>query len=1383
MRRRPSALSLLVVVCLTAAGLAAPFLSAATAAPYGSHVYQANPYIVAGAQSYPVYSGSTVAQSFLVNQTYALQNVTLRVLNQGNKFNALNVSIHPDDPVTHFPVMSTTLAYRQEVTSTNTSLPSNANWPFSPTPVLRKGQTYWIVAQNTASSINSGYEWYSTNGTTYPDGQAMIGSPSWAGLPVDMFFITFGQEVDANVTPAITANRTQLQPGDPVTFTVGLNNTGASTASWVWVNDTLPADLVNVSVAFPGIQPVSAATFPDLVFSNVANGPHSFTVAAQVAIGTPPGSLLTYSAALAYTNGTGVVVQAGTAEASVHVGLVTKEMYLGGTSATALQLSTTTPTRTTPQAVSLAQGTGEATFVLSPALARPLHVCNVSGTLWVRPQHPPPQTYRVTLDLLDNGASVASLSPSFTLTTSTLVPLSFNFGIANSTFGAGHAIGLQITNLGGAGGSTDTLNLGYNSTSNDSQVDVLTDTYVAIENLTLSNQEGLTSAWSTLDSLVVEANVSDPFGASRIEGAWVNITDPSGHLAAAGPMSALLADPSSLPAWELFGFTLNPPLAVGLYRVVVTAMEDNGVTTLAQAWAWVAAPVMRFSAIPSTDRVQTGQTFALFLYYNNTGTGPAGPAWINDTLPAGLAYVTSGVPYTSAAGSTYTWSFPDVPVGTNVLELDLRVNATFAAWVQNAASLAFQDTSGHPLGFLWSNTSVLLNGPRIALSMTSLPATTVHGNETVTYTLGLANTGAAAGMMWLNATLPAGFTYKDSTAAELGGAVTITGGLVQIALPGMPANTTWQFSLVATAGPALVRNATYSLATDLTYTNATGTLMPVDHDTLALVAASPWIPAVAVSFAMNPVLAGTEVPVVVTFANQGNEPASRVWVNLTWGSQLILDNASEPYTLSPSGAEFALRNVTVGSFDLSLNFTVSPNTTDRSVLSVAGTLDAQDAIQNPLPTITIPATSLLVVAAQISLTVTPQSPMFEAGVPYPLQVSFDNWGHDIAVNLFLDLTLPASLTYVNDSSSTPPTMSGSSYTWYWAALPPGALSFKLWVEARAGVSSGTAAALAFQLNYENSNHVSRPALSAELTGTVGAPALTLSVVVSALAPTTGHAVVYTARVTNHGLVAAGTVYLVDAVDPRLQVVTYDSSVTATEDNGILNWTFTALAPGATEVINLTVEVAGGVAAGTIIPTVFEATYTNSVGAVLGRVRSTPVTVTVSADYTALLWLGLGAAGFALLAVVLLRWRRVDIEDVFLVYRDGVLISHLSRTLLRDKDEDVLSGMLTAVQEFVREAFQYGEHRDLHQLDFGDYRILIERGKYVFLAVVYAGKESLTLRKKVRAVIERVETEFGATLEAWDGDMERVVGARDLVRDTLLGSGNHNHAPRLAPESE
>ena len=94
-------------------------------------------------------------------------------------------------------------------------------------------------------------------------------------------------------------------------------------------------------------------------------------------------------------------------------------------------------------------------------------------------------------------------------------------------------------------------------------------------------------------------------------------------------------------------------------------------------------------------------------------------------------------------------------------------------------------------------------------------------------------------------------------------------------------------------------------------------------------------------------------------------------------------------------------------------------------------------------------------------------------------------------------------------------------------------------------------------------------------------------------------------------------------------------------------------------------------------------------------------------------------------------------------------------------------MLTAVQDFVQDAFTYGRDRELHQLEFGDYHILIERGKHVYLAVVYQGRDSGLIRKKVRTVRERVEAAYGSVFDTWDGDMGQVEATRDLLRAGFL----------------
>ncbi len=1384
MSRRPSAPGIVAVLVLLVAGLSLPLATGAAAQPpFGSRVFESNAIILPGAQSYPVYSGSTVAQSFLVNETYYLENVTLRVVNNGNKFNALNVSIHPDNPSTHYPVMGTTLAYALEITPTNTSEPGDFSWPMNPSPLLLAGQTYWIVAQNGGAQAVNGYDWYSTNGTTYPEGQALLGPPFWAGLPVDMYFINFGQEQDANLTAGMSVNLTQARPGQSVTFTAFFNNSGASASSRVWVNDTMPSELTDVTLTFPGLQPVSAAAFPNLVFTNVPSGPHSFQITAEIAIGTAPGALVTNAVSIAYVDLSNVAVRSGTATASVRVGLATKQLYLGGTSATSLLLTPTKPTSPSATTTTMNPGSATVVFNLAPPLARPFDAWNASAILWLKSQKVPPQSYHLTLGLLDNGTVVASLSPSFQITASTFQAYRFSFAASGLTFGVGDRIGLAVTNLGGGGGSTDALILAYNGTNDPSRLEIGTDTYVDIQSLSLGNQAGPTTMWSTLDSLVVQANVSDPFGSGRIAGAWINITSPSGAIVAAGPMSLTQTDPSSPSVWKRFAYTLTPPLATGRYVVLVNAMEDNGVTSLAAAFADVAIPSFVFEASASRSRVQTGDPVAFYIWYNNTGTGTAGRAWINDTLPSGLTFVGSNLTVSSVSGSTYTWALTNVTLGSHRLEVDARVTGTAVDWVENDATLAYQDMSGHPLNTLFANTTLYLNGPVISLTLASTPATMVHANETVTYQFTLANTGDQAGQVWLNTTLPSAFAYVSSNAALFGGTETIAGAHANFAFPSMLANTTWNVLVTAVAGPSLVRNGTYTLSSTLADTSTSGALMPLGAANHTLTDGSPWFPAPGLRFLRGQVPPGSPAPAEILLPNVGNEAAPWAWVNLTLDPRLAITDATAPYTTSGGAVGFVLKNVSVGTTSIFLNLTIDPSATDRATLTVIGTLDAEDTFGNPLPTVALPSATVFVFAAQISLIVTPSNTIFEPGVASALTLYCYNWGSDSAADLWLNATLPAGLVYLNDTLPVVPALSGSTYTWHMSDVVPGPFTAQLRLEPRTTVPNGTAMPVKFTYEYTSSNSVKMPGGNLTVAGVADAPDLELSITSSSPQVMPSADLIYTLRMTNRGRSTAQTVNLVDIVDSRLQVLYYNATAGASVQNQTYNWTFSDLAPGESQVVNLTVHVAPGTPANTLIANAFEVTYTNSVGVNLGTLRSAAVTVTVQQDLTPFLFLGIGAAGCAGAALVVVRRRKVDIEEVFLVYRDGVLISHLSRTLLREKDEDVLSGMLTAVQEFVREAFQYGEHRDLHQMDFGDYRILIERGKYVFLAIVYSGRESIAIHKKVRAVIAKIEHDFGPALENWDGDMEQVMGARDVIRDTLLGAGNHNHTPKPAADTE
>ena len=138
-----------------------------------------------------------------------------------------------------------------------------------------------------------------------------------------------------------------------------------------------------------------------------------------------------------------------------------------------------------------------------------------------------------------------------------------------------------------------------------------------------------------------------------------------------------------------------------------------------------------------------------------------------------------------------------------------------------------------------------------------------------------------------------------------------------------------------------------------------------------------------------------------------------------------------------------------------------------------------------------------------------------------------------------------------------------------------------------------------------------------------------------------------------------------------------------------------------------------------------------------------------------------------LAFVVYRQRRTRIEEIFLITRDGILIDHLSRNLVQDNDPDIVSGMLTGIQAFVRDAFKFGEDRQLHQMEFGDHHVLIERGKDVFIAAVTSGGDPQLAGGRLKKALAQIESEFGDVLARFDGNMDEILGVRERLRERLL----------------
>jgi hypothetical protein len=122
-----------------------------------------------------------------------------------------------------------------------------------------------------------------------------------------------------------------------------------------------------------------------------------------------------------------------------------------------------------------------------------------------------------------------------------------------------------------------------------------------------------------------------------------------------------------------------------------------------------------------------------------------------------------------------------------------------------------------------------------------------------------------------------------------------------------------------------------------------------------------------------------------------------------------------------------------------------------------------------------------------------------------------------------------------------------------------------------------------------------------------------------------------------------------------------------------------------------------------------------------------------------------------------------IKHVFLVYPNGLLITHLTTPGTNIIDVEIFTGMLTAVQSFIKESFQMGGASDgLDRLRYRSLEIAIERGDNVFLAVVVDGRVTDQLHHKMHAIIAHVSQKYGAKLKDWDGDLAHIAGVKEIV---------------------
>jgi outer membrane protein OmpA-like peptidoglycan-associated protein len=141
-------------------------------------------------------------------------------------------------------------------------------------------------------------------------------------------------------------------------------------------------------------------------------------------------------------------------------------------------------------------------------------------------------------------------------------------------------------------------------------------------------------------------------------------------------------------------------------------------------------------------------------------------------------------------------------------------------------------------------------------------------------------------------------------------------------------------------------------------------------------------------------------------------------------------------------------------------------------------------------------------------------------------------------------------------------------------------------------------------------------------------------------------------------------------------------------------------------------------------------------------------------------------------VVLKHTLVYQVEHVFLVHRQtGLLIAHVAAENAVSQDPQLISSMLVAIQDFVRDSFSGAEYQGLDSLQLGELRLWSEPGPFAALVVVIRGDPPEGLHDTMRDTLSRVHAERHHALESFNGDSEGL-GDVEARLSELVALGEH-----------
>ncbi len=655
--------------------------------------------------------------------------------------------------------------------------------------------------------------------------------------------------------------------------------------------------------------------------------------------------------------------------------------------------------------------------------------------------------------------------------------------------------------------------------------------------------------------------------------------------------------------------------------IVVVREPDPGEADLAidkTGEGEVVTPGSPPTVVVTPDAVSAGRRLTWTLFVSNAGPAGATGVTVTDTLPAGTSYVSDSAGCDTSALPVLVCALPNLAAGANTsfqIVADTDADLLDGSVLDNMAVVGGSTPDGNPSNDSATHRTVVGAVADLVITKTADPRILAPGDAT-TFTLRVTNLGpSVARGIAVTDVIPAGLTYvSDDAGCDATGLPTLTCGVADLG-PGAFD----QLRIVATAtgatDTAWINTATVDLGggsdpdpsnnSDSDTVEIRESVTPVDLSIDKTGAGEFVTSSTPPGLAIVPgiVTAGRRLTYTLTVRNEGAVAATGIRISDTLPAGVTFVAASTVCDIS--GAPVILcdaPNLGPGAMaTVAVSVDVSPDVVHFHVLHNEARVDAEQPDENPGNNEAAQDT-VVFVSADLAVTKTAEPGVIDEGAAVTFVLTATNLGPSLGGDVVVSDTLPAGLTYTSDDgacdTSALPTIlcdagdlapGASAVIRIMATAAPGTAGQTLTNEAEVQLTGGgtdpdpandTDSA---DVDVDMSAAGDRVDLAIDKTGAgaVTQPGSPPGVAVVADQVTAGNRLTYTLSVSNAGVLAASGVVVTDTLPAGTTFVSADVPCD-TSGAPIIVCTVGAVAGGGNAVVTLLVDVAPGVAGGSVL---------------------------------------------------------------------------------------------------------------------------------------------------------------------------------------------------------